>query len=236
MITLLQKKTWWIYLHDSSYSVDPCSWNSILLEHGHYYTITFSYKSFHLLKSPFATNCADYKSDKEFVSRKDCLRNCKLESSIKKCGVIPHYIEVYRGEASKNFAMNDHDKTCLASLELGTTCLRKCPHVDCVKTYYKTSIGSKVSLKNDSEVTDQESIVVEFVLPTEPETTFIHRPRIETVEFICYLASTVSLWFGVSMLSTLSWFDALLIKAKNINLIKTTNNNIRTKKVIIKPY
>ena len=235
MIILLKKKEWWIYLHDSSYSVDPSSWNSVLLAPGNYYSISFSYKSFHLLKSPFATNCADYKSDKQFVSRKDCLRNCKLERSIKKCGVIPHYIEVYRGEASKNFAMNDQDRTCLASLDLGTTCLRKCPHVDCVKTYYKTSTSSAISLQNNSEVIDKQIIQVEFVLPIEPETTFIHRPRIETVEFICYLASTVSLWFGVSMFSTLSLFDALFIKAKNFNFIETTYK-IRTKKVILRAY
>ena len=78
--------------------------------------------------------------------------------------------------------------------------------------------------------------MVEFVLPTEPETAFIHRPRIETVEFICYLASTVSLWFGVSMLSTLSWLDALFNKVKNICFINAIHNDIRMKNVIIIPH
>ena len=90
---------WWLYLDDPSYYVFPSNWEGIQLERGNYYSITFSYQSFKLLKSPFATNCMDYRLEtNEYISRTDCLRKCKLKNNIEKCGVISREVEVLKEE------------------------------------------------------------------------------------------------------------------------------------------
>ena len=121
-ICLHQKKTWWLYLHDSSYAVSASDWNGFEIGRGFYYSLTFSYQSFHLLKSPFATNCKNYRTDSEYHSRKECIRNCKLKHSIQNCGFISHGVEVYRGESNKWFASTSEEVKCVQDLDLGKIC------------------------------------------------------------------------------------------------------------------
>ena len=232
-IFLDHKFQWYLYLHDHWFSVAPTDWNGLQIDTGYFTGITYSYQSFHLLKSPFATNCKYYMSDTEYYSRKDCIRKCKLKHSTEECGVIADEVEVYKDEHSIRFAADQNESICAESLSLDRICLEECPHLDCIKTIYKTTQLGKLDA-NDPTIKDMMGkMCVLFIMPREPETTFFHKPRIETVEFICYLASTVSLWFGVSMLSALSWLDAFFTKTKNINFIKNTNNNIRRNKVIL---
>ena len=45
---------------------------------------------------------------------------------------------------------------------------------------------------------------VKIIIPFEPKTVYYVKPSKEIVEFVCYLASTLSLWFGFSILSVSS--------------------------------
>ena len=218
-------KHWWIYLHDSSIPVSVDFWNAMVLETHSYYTIIYSYQSFQLLKSPFATNCTNYELETPFLSRKDCIRKCKLKRSLDECKVIGFETPVYKNELMVEFAQNEEKKECVKNLNSETFCQKECPNLDCFNTYYRLMKTSQIGMGEGKDY-----VWVELVLPQEPETTFIHKPRIEMVEFICYMASTVSLWFGFSMFSVLTWFNTIVIKLKQVNYLGS-EANIRSRTI-----
>ena len=228
-IYLRQKTLWFLYLHDPFYSVSPTDWDGLQIYDGYCIGVTYSYQSFHLLKSPFATNCKNYKSDTEYYSRKDCIRKCKLKHSTEECGVIADEVEIYKDEHSIRFATNQNESLCAESLSLDRICLEECPHLDCIKTFYKATQIFKFGFQNEINIDfNAVNIWIDYILPREPETTFFHKPRIEMVEFICYLASTISLWFGISMFSSLcslSWFISNFQIKQSINQINIFQKN-----------
>ena len=57
--------------------------------------------------------------------------------------------------------------------------------MDCVKHYYKPVLISGTPR-------DRKEVRIYLAIPTEPETTFWHKTRIETIEFVCYIASGVT--------------------------------------------
>ena len=238
-IYLHRKNQWFLFLHDPFYSVSPTDWDGLQIDAGYSTGVTYAYQAFHLLESPFATNCKNYMSDTEYYSRKDCIRKCKLKHSTEECGVIADEVEVYKNEHSIRFPANQNESICAESLSLDRICLDECPHLDCVKMLYKGTKMAKLGFEHDlfSDTIVNRNIWVEIIIPREPETTFFHKPRIETVEFICYLASTVSLWFGLSMFSSLcslSWFLSNFQIYLTLNQIKifrkkTTLRNILSK-------
>ena len=213
------KDGWWLILHDIGYPVSPYDWNSISVKKGYYYALTFTYQSFHLLKRPYSTDCIDYKLSTEFISRKDCIRKCSLRTGIDFCGVVPMDVEVYGGEPDVQFANNSLEKNCIENLNLSKKCLNVCPNVDCVKTYYRIVKLSETKLNK----TDPQHLRIDLIPPSEPETTFIHKARIESVEFICYMASTVGLWFGLSMFSTINWIKMFFINFNPVIIMKGPN-------------
>ena len=212
---LIWKDNWWLALHDISYPVSPYDWNSISIRKGFYYTVTYSYQSFHLLERPYSTDCIDYKLSTEYGSRRDCIAKCKLKTGLDFCGVVPQDVVVYGEEPEVRFANSSLEKHCIESLNLSQNCLNVCPNVDCFKTYYR--------VRKISQIEDRESgheLSIDLTPPSEPETTFIHKARIETVEFVCYLASTVGLWFGLSMFSTINWIKMFFIKFNPVIIMK----------------
>jgi hypothetical protein len=72
----------------------------------------------------------------------------------------------------------------------------------------------------------------------EPKKIYFYYPKIETIEFLCYLASILNLWFGFSFLSIYfsvaklqTWFENKF-KSKfhplNVNIyVKKTNFSYR---------
>ena len=236
-IHLDHKFQWFLYLHDPSFSVAPTDWDGFQIDAGYCTGLAYSYQSFHLLERPFATNCKNYMSDTEYYSRKDCIRKCKLKHSTEECGVIADEMEVYKDEHSIRFASNQNESKCAENLNLDRICLEECPHLDCIKTFYKTTQIAKLDFNHTTEcdAIDKRNGLVEFIMPKEPETTFFHKPRIEMVEFICYLASTVSLWFGISMFSSLcslSW----IISNFSININSSNKIKIFQKKTVKNIY
>ena len=200
-------RTWFLFLHDTSELKSPYDWDSFPLFESFDHSISFAYQSFKLLKSPYSTDCIDYKSDTQYVSRKDCIRKCKLKNSIEKCGVVSHEVQVFKKEPNIRFGATEEDFDCIKNISLDTICLKECPNLDCFKTYYRIINTAKYELDNT-----QNMLAIEFVTPTDPETIIIHRPAIDMLEFICYIASTVSLWFGLSIISVFSWINSQTIK------------------------
>jgi len=179
------------------------------LKQSHWYTITYSLRTYHLLESPYPTDCINYHKNTEYLSRRDCKRKCMIRRSLSKCNVIFEEINVFKWENNIRFANTTDEIKCSKNLDLNQYCSRNCSHMDCIKTYYKP-----VFLTNDAS--EEKEIRIDWVIPFEPETIFWHKPRIELIEFLCYIAAILSLWFGFSILSIYFWLNKLIdwIKSK----------------------
>ena len=215
---------WWLFIHSIDQQISSYDWNSINLKANHHYEITYTEMSYELLPSPYATNCIDYRLKMGAKSRADCIRKCKIKNSFEKCDVISHEIDVYSGEQNVIFAQTDEEFNCTKLLYLDEQCLNDCANYDCFKQYMEMKI---IEEKNTSGKYDHVNLV-SIWLPFKPKSTFIHRPSIETVEFLCYLASTLSLWFGFSVISVNSLLISLL-KSKlqaNSNFMNLIFNNV----------
>ena len=218
---------WWLFIHSVNEQISSYDWNSINLKANHHYEIIYTQKSYKLLPSPYATNCIDYSLKRGLKSRNDCIRKCQIRQSMDKCGVIAEGIDVYSGEQNVIFAETDEEFNCTNSLDFDGHCLEECANNDCSKQYIEMKIIE------DQELSEEYGNIniVSLWLPFEPKSTFIHRPSIETVEFLCYLASTLSIWFGFSIISVYSWLISLSKSylSSNFNLIKCINpifNNV----------
>ena len=163
------------------------------------------------MESPYRTDCKDYRFrfSGKYLSRKGCIRKCKIEVSLKTCGVIYRDIDLMRSDPTVHFGNwgNSTSKSCFQNLNYTYVCNERCPHYDCAIDYYKTVALHKVKNTKGTFLT--------LVIPTEPETSYSHEPRIELVEFICYLASTFNMWFGFSMLSLYYLFTVFRNRVKN---------------------
>ena len=152
--------------------------------------------SFQLLESPYRTDCKFYRTSSSYLSRKDCIRKCKLRVSIEKCGYIWGDIDLMRDEKSVFFG-DIHNQSCIEDIKFLTICSKECPHSDCNIEYYEPILIVEYAYNYEYEYSS-----LHLEIPKKPETAYFHEPRIETIEFICYLASTVGLWFGLSFYFT----------------------------------
>ena len=199
--------------------------------------ITWKLSSFRLLEAPYQTNCKDYILSGQYLSRKDCLRKCKIQVSVDVCGVIYKGIDLRRSDSNVWFGNNENksQNECFYGLNFTNVCGKRCSHFDCSIDHYKV-IGLLKTIEKHKKPSEQLTLL-KIQIPTEPETSYSHQPRIELVEFICYLASTFNMWFGFSMYSLYYLFTLLRNRVKNKLLNKNNTNTPDTlfdKKFVVK--
>ena len=222
---------WWIYFQNNSdIPIKSREFNMIEIFKGYHYRISYDMMSYKLLESPYPTNCQNYRKTSDYYSQKDCIRKCKLNTSLTNCGSIGYEVNVIKGEPSVRFTTGSEGK-CIEKIDFNMICTKMCPKIDCIIKYYKPkfiSLPAALDKKNNH-------VEMEFYVSNEPEHTFIHKPRIELIEFICYIASTLSIWFGFSMISIYYGFKSIsnslninlyLLKLININVIKHSTNSL----------
>ena len=216
--TISNIETWWVFMHHSLDRPSSYEWNAFEVRRGHDYQVTFALVTFHLLSHPYRTNCKDYPTETEFTSNKECTRVCKLRQMLSNCGHLSHKVDVLRGEQIENdsevrFARSPQEEQCVNNISLNQICRRMCSNVDCVKHYYKPIM---ISSKDEAH----EWIDIDVMIPSEPITDYYNIPQIPTIEFLCYIASVLSLWFGFSILSLCYWLKVLFIRIKPMNKFK----------------
>jgi len=160
-----------------------------------------SYTKYHvtnvqLMPKPYKTSCVDY-TQFGHRSKSDCILKCRIK----------YFRDHYRGwpgdyltEQSSDEYMFDITifeilkKNGSLNLMLGRSCRKFCGFSnDCFKQYFsfKTSIDQNF---------DQLNSILYIYPPDLPTLIFTHSPKIEIEEFICFIASIVSLWFGFSVM------------------------------------
>ena len=92
----------------------------------------------------------------------------------------------------------------------------KCSKLNCVSEYYEFRVVR--TWEEASNWLGQKS-VMEVILPPTPEVDYIHNPKLETVEFVCYVASVLSIWFGFSIFTLYSQAKVMFEKWRNRNII-----------------
>ena len=222
---------WWLYLHNKNDHIESYDWNSLVLKRGHSLTATSNVRTYRLLESPYRTDCLDYDLKTEFVSRRDCIRKCMIKKSVTECSVVAHETDVFRGEPSVRFANGTDETDCVNRLGLNHLCHKQCPHNDCFKLYIEPIV-----LENN-DIHDQigNKTWIRILIPFAPKTTFTHKPSIEPIEFVCYMASTLSIWFGFSLLSVnhlvrrICMFKISSLNNQIFNLNIRLSSNMRTR-------
>ena len=189
-------------MHGSYNYPSTSDWYGVGLKQSFWYTLSYSVQTYHLLKSPYSTDCLDYKRDTPFLSREDCVRKCRVNESKTKCGVISHETDIFRGEPNIRFAKSSEEEECIKRLDLKKYCYDMCPKDDCLIAHYKPIVLEEINKNMDD-------LMVSLIVPSEPETTYHHKSSVELIELLCYLASTVGLWFGVSIFSVISYLKSI---------------------------
>lgn len=146
-----------------------------------------------LLPSPYITACFDYRQI-GYKSRQDCVHNCKHDY------YRQHFGRLYEGsiiEASSDEYWNstliprDHLKWMF------NNCTQMCRLENCYNEYYSVEeIPIKATLSAKSE-----TFILSLYAHINYDTTCTHLPKLQFTEFLIYVGSVFSLWFGISMIS-----------------------------------
>jgi hypothetical protein len=183
----------WLYFHDWFDVPNGYEWNIILIKSSNWYAISYSLDTYRLLPKPYPTDCIDYHIRTDSLSRTDCIRKCLIRESTDKCNAIPNDTKIYEWEI-KSLEVKYSNDNCSKNLAINNKCNYFCRNIDCVKTFYKPHVITSVPF-------DSEDSIILITIPVEPKKIYFYYPKIETIEFLCYLASILNLWFGISFLS-----------------------------------
>jgi hypothetical protein len=93
---------------------------------------------------------------------------------------------------------------------------QNCRHEDCFNRYFSLSRITGMDYPRD--------LATEFsiVFSGEPDIVFINQSQQKFIEFLCYIAGIISMWFGFSVLS---FYDS--IKQTMIYIIKIDLGNFK---------
>jgi hypothetical protein len=171
-----------------------------------------------LMSKPYKTSCFDYKNI-GYYSRADCIFKCKVGNYAKNQSEWP--AKFYTDDRRSDLVMNESSYNSM-EFELSDKCRELCGESkDCFAENYELS-----EIRSYGE---NGLFTIVIPLPTIPTLIFTHWPKIRFEEFLCFIGSIFSLWFGFSivMLS-----DVCLLVVKQVKNVtnkfntKVTQNNL----------
>ena len=183
--------------------------------------IKYQKSSVKSLTKPYETNCYDFRQI-GFNSRKSCFEECQLKSLEKQWLKHPGLFVVHI--SSNKIMVNMFNESNVEQREVENSVAKKCRQVcplinDCYREYFTLT-------KYDQEIyRDQNYLIID--VPDLPEISIRHSPKIYFEEFISFIGSLISLWFGFSIIM-LSKVVSNLIKSISIfSISKKTSMNIK---------
>ena len=130
----------------------------------------------------------------EGETRNDCLANCEIGEFIKHKSKYPSYF-LSNGSTYNMIFSTDHEYN---EFNFSKNCSKMCGMgVDCYKEYFfvwDKEMSDKFFRINLNEII----IIIEF--PTHPTTIYEISLKMSFEEYLCLIASILSLWFGFSIL------------------------------------
>ncbi|XP_027199513.2 uncharacterized protein LOC113793653 [Dermatophagoides pteronyssinus] len=175
-----------------------------------------------LLEPPFKTDCRRYE-EIGYKSLMHCMNRCKSNFFIRNFngqhGDVPtdNSFDLNMYFAPSKFKENKTlDK--IMSNECLTTCSKR---QECHSEFYTMSMMDDFERKPM-----QNRYEFDVYFSSTANTHYKHQPRMELVEFICFYASTISLWFGFSIIA----FSRSVLHIIHQNALAKRNSSVSTTK------
>jgi hypothetical protein len=169
------------------------------------YIITYSKTTYKLLEKPFSTHCITY-SDK-YSSQSDCYDKCLIKYYREFCNCFPSDVTI------DDNSMEDQicwliNKSCITHRKsfIEMVCYRECNSADCQINRYDIRVRyshRRVRFTEDTQLMNIKNNTAKVLIttPIADDLIIIYEPKYNIIEIICYIASLLGLWFGLSVFS-----------------------------------
>ena len=191
------------------------------------------------LPAPYETNCFDYRL-KGHNSKEECISRCRLKHLSLILSKWPGNYLSYN-LSSNLFITNIYDNFQAYNYnhsvdnEIGNRCRVECgKYIDCYQENFE------LRLDRYHYFTDQLYLLIQP--PSLPDQIITHLPEMKFEEYICFVGSLISLWFGFSvvMLSDICFLltKNLVVYFKNrflVNQLLQQNITINVRAIKVAP-
>lgn len=190
------------------------------------YKIILTYKEYDsfLLPSPYDTNCYDYRP--VYKSERHCYGDCHLNLSLEIQKMVP--MSVIKERRFNAFVYPKYSALSLKQKneleEIKSKCTMKCQKVQCNNNDFVPILIQSIPSQK-----------IEVVLQASPDPLFkmISQPKINLIDFITYIFSCISFWFGISCSQ---FMECILMKCKSPDDIRNDRQRLARLKVARKRH
>ncbi|XP_053210456.1 uncharacterized protein LOC128394189 [Panonychus citri] len=151
-----------------------------------------------MLPPPYRTACRSYS---EFDAGKfGCIFTCWVEETLNRCPVWSILAPAF-GNISLPFLIAEDESSSNAPCHVKdkNTCYRKCESPQCKDLFYSTNNVYALEKRSSWSSTNNTHIYIRR--PSGAEFKYSYKPQIAPIEYACYVASCLGLWFGVSFIN-----------------------------------
>ena len=149
----------------------------------------------HSLPEPYETNCIDFQK-KGFSSRQHCISDCRLKLQME--NRTDQWPGNYFTDDSQSVrimynSFNEFQSDISKDQLFGDKCKQKCgTNTECYSEYYRLELKPFGVDYNNTDIS--------VYPPDIPDLVYEYQPKVHFVEFVVFIAGSVSLWFGFSVL------------------------------------
>lgn len=162
---------------------DPLSFN--------YFTVTFRHNEIIRLEPPFETMCTNDKNEEE----SECIRRCLIEKlrgidrfPSSEMTSVPVDMKHVNGYDYKNSTMQKNIDF------INKDCKNSCKRPLCNLSYATTEVAF-------SNMNEHDILRFKLMIPNSASAIITFNPKTHLLDFVIYLCSCLSLWFGISVAS-----------------------------------
>ena len=193
-----------IKLHAKNYQFDNIDRDILIIDHDNNITTSFViYRKTRIIYKfiPKGKVCFE-----KGVDRQNCFKNCKNNEFIKSFNKYP--ATIFANKISSKFKFSNSNE--YQKYNSSEKCSQKCElGVECYKEYFFVQAKH---FKDENDDPDQYDYGIHFQFPTHPTTIYEISLKMQFEEYLCLIASILSLWFGFSILWLTQMFPIIYTK------------------------
>lgn len=144
----------------------------------------------YLLPTPYRTGCYNYSG--EIYGRTGCIFKCRVSRIKKECQSAWSWSVPAEIDQTESFSLRD--KHCYLKNKFECSNNDLCP-AQCINYWYTTTLIVNQEKRTFSNVTE-----LYVRRPFGVEIIYTYLPRMNGIEFLCYIASCFGIWLGISFL------------------------------------
>ena len=168
--------------------------NFILLDFTYYRFVQVWYTKTtrRLLPHPYETNCKNFSSTGAYVSRQDCIWKCAIRLFQQENDIWPRQVP-----CPTNVTLRRDYKWGKNIVNIEKYCITECENKDdCYRETFTIQDSQRVLRETNSS-----SSSIELLVQKGLEKIFTLHPKLDIVEYYSYIASTIGLWYGISVIA-----------------------------------